>query len=43
MIDDFVPIIHKLDGRDIRIYPIADVHIGAREAALGEFEKFIER
>lgn len=43
MLDDFVPIVHELDGRTVRLYPVADVHIGAREAALGEFEKFIAR
>ena len=41
MLDDFTPIIHDLEGRTVRIYPVADVHIGAKEAALGEFEKFL--
>lgn len=43
MLDDFQPIIHELEGRDIRLYPVADVHIGAAEAALPEFEAFLHR
>ena len=43
MLDDFQPIIHELEGRDIRLYPVADVHIGAAEAALPEFEAFLRK
>ena len=43
MLDDFTPIIHKLDGRTIRIYAIADVHLGAKECAVKEFRRFVER
>ena len=43
VLDDFVPIIHELAGRDIRLYPVADVHIGAAEAALPEFEAFLRK
>ena len=32
MLDDFTPIVHRLDGRTIRVWAVADVHIGAREA-----------
>lgn len=32
MISDFVPLIHRLDGRTIKVWAVADVHIGAREA-----------
>ena len=42
MLDDFTPIIHRLAGRTIRIWAIADVHIGAREADIKGFKKFLE-
>lgn len=43
MLDDFTPILHRLDGRTVRVYAVADVHIGARECDLGGFEKFLKR
>lgn len=43
MISDFTPIIHRLPGRTIRIWPVADVHIGARECDLGGFTSFLRR
>lgn len=43
MISDFTPIVHKLDGRTIRVWAVADVHIGARECDLKGFEKFLKR
>ena len=43
MIDDFTPIIHRLEGRTIRIWPIADVHIGAKECDLPGFTSFLRR
>lgn len=42
MIDDFTPVIHELEGRDIKIWPVADVHIGAKEANVAGFRKFID-
>ena len=32
MITDFTPIVHTLPGRTIKVWAVADVHIGAREA-----------
>lgn len=43
MISDFTPIVHKLDGRTIKVWAVADVHIGARESNTREFAKFVER
>lgn len=43
MISDFTPIVHRLDGRTIRVWAVADVHIGARECDLKGFEKFLKR
>lgn len=43
MIDDFVPIIHKLDGRSIKVYPIADVHLGSKECDLEGFENHLKK
>lgn len=43
MLDDYQPIIHRLDGRSIRIWAVADVHIGARECDLQGFGKFLSR
>jgi len=43
MIDDFTPIIHRLEGRSIKLYPIADVHLGAKECDLANFRKFLEK
>lgn len=43
MLPDFNMIIHKFpDREDITIYPIADVHLGARECMEQEFIKFID-
>ena len=43
MIDDFTPIIHVLPGRTIKVWPIADVHIGAKEADMPGFSSFLKR
>ena len=43
MLDDFTPIIHKLDGRTIKVWAIADVHIGAKECDLDGFKAFLKR
>ena len=43
MLDDFTPIIHHLPGRTIKVYAIADVHIGARECDLDGFKRFLRR
>ena len=43
MLDDFTPIIHRLEGRPVKLYPIADVHLGAKEADVRGFEKFLKR
>lgn len=42
MLDDFTPIVHQLDGRTIRLYPIGDTHIGAKESDLDGINKFVE-
>lgn len=43
MISDFTPVIHQLDGRTIRVWAIADVHIGAKECDIDGFTKFLKR
>lgn len=43
MHSDFDPIIHRLDGRTIRVWAVADVHIGARECDLGGFSRFLQK
>lgn len=43
MINDFTPIIHTLEGRPIKLWAVADVHIGAKEADVEGFSKFIDR
>lgn len=43
MFDDFSPIIHNIEGRGIRIWPIADVHIGSDECDLNGFKDLIKR
>ena len=43
MLPDFSMIIHKFpEQEDITIYPISDVHLGARECKEQEFIKFID-
>jgi predicted phosphodiesterase len=42
MLDDFQPIVHELPGRTIRVWAVADVHIGAKECDLNGFQKFID-
>lgn len=43
MIGDFTPIIHRLDGRTVKVWAVADVHIGARECDLEGFKRFLRR
>lgn len=43
MHSDFDPIMHKLDGRTIRVWAIADVHIGAPECDLQRFKSFLAK
>lgn len=43
MLDDFTPIIHTLPGRTIKVWAVADVHIGAKEANLSGFSSFLRR
>lgn len=43
MLDDFTPILHRLDGRTVRVWAVSDVHIGAKECNLAEFQKFLAR
>ena len=43
MVSDYVPIIHTLDGRTIKLWAVADVHIGARECDLQGFSHFVDR
>lgn len=44
MLPDFEMIVHKFPARpDITIYPIADVHLGARECMEQEFMAFLKR
>lgn len=43
MLDDFQPIIHELPGRTIKVWAVADVHIGAREADIDGFISFLSK
>lgn len=43
MLDDFTPIIHELPGRTVKIWAVADVHIGAREADIDGFINFLSK
>ena len=43
MIDDFTPIVHELPGRTIKVWAVADVHIGAKECDLRGFKAFLKR
>ena len=43
MVSDYVPIVHTLDGRTIKLWAVADVHIGARECDLDGFSRFVDR
>lgn len=42
MLSDFTPIVHKLDGRTIKVWAVADVHIGAAECDLDGFRAFLK-
>lgn len=39
MLNDFIPIIHEFD-REIKIYPISDLHIGSLECQVKRWEEF---
>lgn len=43
MITDFTPIVHTLPGRTIKVWAVADVHIGARECDLDGFRAFLSK
>lgn len=43
MLDDFTAIIHTLPGRTIKVWAVADVHIGAKEADIDGFSAFLKR
>lgn len=43
MLDDFTPILHTLPGQTIRVWAVADVHIGARECDLDGFIRFLSK
>ena len=43
MLSDFTPIIHRLDGRTIKVWAVADVHIGAAECDLDGFKAFLKQ
>lgn len=43
MIDDFTPIVHRLRGRPVKVWAVADVHLGARECDLDGFGAFLKR
>lgn len=43
MISDFTPIVHTLPGRTIKVWAVADVHIGARECDLDGFRAFLSK
>lgn len=43
MISDFTPIIHKLDGRTVKVWAVADVHIGSRECDMDGFKAFLDK
>lgn len=43
MISDFVPLIHRLDGRTVKVWAVADLHIGAKECDLKGFTAFLRR
>ena len=43
MLDDFEPILHTLPGRSIKVWAVADVHLGAKEADERGFRDFLRR
>lgn len=43
MVDDFTAIVHKLPARTIKVWAVADVHIGSRECDLDGFTAFLRR
>lgn len=43
LFDDFDPINHSLEGRTVKVWPIADVHIGSKECDLDGFKAFLRR
>ena len=44
MLDDFTPIVHEIKGNEpVKIYPIADLHIGSPECRIEAWEAFCKR
>ncbi len=44
MRDDFEPIVYNFqENKDIKIYPISDLHVGARESMTRAWEQFVKR
>lgn len=43
LLDDFDPITHTIRGRTVKVWPVADVHIGSKECDLDGFKAFLKR
>lgn len=44
MLDDFTPIVHEFKGNEqVKIYPIADLHIGSPECRIEAWYEFVEK
>ena len=43
MISDFTPIVHTLPGRTVKVWAVADVHIGAKECDMDGFKAFLRK
>lgn len=43
MLDDFVPLTHTFSGRTVKVWPIADVHIGSKECDLDGFKAVLRQ
>jgi len=43
MIDDFVPIVHRLEGRPVKLWAVGDVHIGSKECDIESFRAFLRK
>ena len=43
MLDDFNVIVHRLPPRNIKVYAVADVHIGAQESDIDGFSRFVNK
>lgn len=43
MLDDFTPIVHRLEGRPVKLWAVGDVHLGSKQCNIRAFQSFLRK